>query len=105
MSIFLVKTRSAYKSEILKEMHESPSAKDVLDHLIGDNDGWVNSDYQLRKYDYCKNTVLQRINSFWVIPLYALLIAPLRWIFTGSTGMKTDSKGYAVLKYLIGDKW
>ena len=103
MSILLVKTKIPYKRVIKDELNKNPTADDVLCHLFGDGDGYINSRYTIREYESAKSNAIQRINVLWFIPIYAVFIAPVRWIITGSTGLKTESKSYKIAKWLIGN--
>jgi hypothetical protein len=103
MSVFLRKTTKPYKHLIKKELEKNPTADDVLEHLFGDRDGWVNSRYTIREYTESKANIIQRINLLWVWPCYMILIAPFKWILTGSTGVKSESKSMKVLKFLLGE--
>ena len=103
MSILFRKTTKPYKHLIRKELGKNPSANDVLDHLFGDCDGWVNSSYTIRKYEKSDSNLIQRLNRFWAYPLFLLFIFPIKWVFTGVWGCETESKTMKVLKFLMGD--
>ena len=103
MSMILVKTKRPYKHAIKSELKKNPTADDVLCHLFGDGDGYIKSRYTIREYESAKSNAIQRINVLWFIPIYAIFIAPIRWIATGSTGLKTESKAYKIARWLIGD--
>lgn len=106
--MYLKKTKRVYSHAVLKEIKEhkgieNPTVNQVLSHLFGDEDGWVASDYTVRAYEKVKTNPIQRLNTIWVYPLYALIVAPVKWIVTGDTGVKTESRFYGVLKFLLGD--
>ena len=101
--MMLHKTKKIYKSKIRKELGKNPTAEDVLTHLFGDQDGWINSNYSITEYETTKVRPIHRINAIWVYPIYFLLIAPVRWVIFGQTGVKTTSKFYSILEFLLGD--
>jgi hypothetical protein len=102
-SKLLVKTKAPYRYMVEKELSENPTANDVLDHLFGDADGWVTSDYTVSKYVESKNNPIHRINLLWVFPCYFIFIAPIRWIITGSAGVKNESRTAKILRFFIGE--
>lgn len=99
------KTVKPYKSEVMKELRErgleNATASEILDHFFGDYDGWVCSDYTIRKYEPVKETLMQRFNLLWVYPLF-LIAAPFRWLIFGRAGFKTESRTYRIIEKLIG---
>jgi len=105
--MLLRKSKKPFKSLIRKEVIESYgegfTGEQVLTHLFGDYDGWVNSDYKVYKYDKTKKTIINRINSLWVYPVYAVFIAPLKWVLTGHTGVESDTKLHSLLCWLLGE--
>jgi hypothetical protein len=102
-SKLLVKTETPYRYMIEKELGENPTANDVLEHLFGDADCWINSDYTVKQYVKSKNNPIHRINLLWVLPCYFVFIAPIRWIITGSPGVKNESRAAKVLRFFIGE--
>ena len=94
------KRRQEYymKRQILKEVGGNPTADEVLDYLLGDDNR--NSDYAVYKYEYNKRTALNRINMLWVFPLF-LCSLPLQWLFTGSTGVSRHSKIGKIVNRLV----
>lgn len=52
---------------------------------------------------YEKATLKQRLNRFWVIPLYLIVIGPLSYVVRGSWHTSENSKVGKVLKCLIGE--
>ncbi len=103
MSKLLVKTRKPYRHLILQELGDNPTAEDVLDHLFGNRDGWVNSDYTVREYVPVKSNLLQRVNVLWVYPLLLAVVCPVKWLLTGRYGFKTESSLYRGICFLLGD--
>lgn len=106
--MYLKKTKRVYSHAVLKEIKEhegieNPTVNQVLSHLLGDEDGWIASNYTVRAYEKVKTNPIQRLNAIWVYPLYALVVAPIKWIVTGSTGVETESRSYRLLKLLLGD--
>lgn len=105
--MLLKKTKKPYKSMIRKEVVDSYGEKftgeQVLSHLFGDCDGWINSDYKIYRYEKTKKTTLNRVNALWVYPFYATLIAIPKWIFTGHTGVEDNTKMHKVLCWLLGE--
>ena len=105
--MILKKTKKPFKSMVRKEIVESYGEKftgeQVLSHLFGDCDGWINSNYEIYRYEKTKKTIINRLNSVWVYPVYAAFIAPVKWIVTGSTGVESDTKMYNLLVWLLGE--
>ena len=88
------------KSDILKECGENPTGQDVLDYLIGDNEGhW--SDYVVYKYNHSKRTIFQRVNSLWVIPVFIVAVFPFQWLLYGKTGFERTGKMGKILEWLV----
>jgi len=50
-----------------------------------------------------KTTILNRLNSLWVYPLYLLTIAPVYYIIKGQTGVSRETKMGQILTYLLGE--
>lgn len=101
------KSQSVYRREVLKELKErgydNPTGEQVLDHLFRDLDNNNHSKYTVRQWKQTEVNTLQRFNALWVYPLYAVCIAPFKWLLTGDTGVKTESKAYRTLKFLLGE--
>ena len=104
MSIFDVRKNSAYRHVIEKEMKtlhgENYTKNQLLDYLFDDD---YHGGYVVipRFYQYENRTTLQRINHFWIIPLW-LSVCWIKWIFTGETGIHQESKAGKMLSKLIG---
>jgi len=61
--------------DIIKKVGVEASVDDVLDYLLGDTDGYSDSDYVLYKYTYNqKRSIFNRLNYLWVCPLFILSI-------------------------------
>ncbi|MNQ79690.1 hypothetical protein D3C85_946420 [compost metagenome] len=85
-----------------KVIAESGGKNCTVDSLL---DTLFESDVYVVKYaedPYEKRTALQRFNLMWFYPLYVVFVAPLMYIKTGHTGLKTDSKLYNLVVKLIG---
>lgn len=106
--IMKVNTNEAYRSvienELKEQIGENFTANDVLDHFFGDknNDYRCYSRYTLRRYVKPSQSAIQRINILWVWPLYAALVAPIKWVITGSTGVRSESIAGRALSWLLG---
>ncbi len=99
----LVKTKRPYKEMIRDELEKDATAEDVLVHLFGDVDGWVDSKYTVRYYEDIKTTALQRFNFIWVFPCYFILIAPFKWVVTGEARLRRESRLTRVIEFFLGD--
>lgn len=105
----------ARRNQVLSEIGEIKSLeslsdnqrKAILDHFFGcySNGYDPSSEMKIvwRDNPFVKTTVIQRLNYLWVFPLYFLLVAPVKFIFTGETGTSKDSVFGRVLKFLIGN--
>lgn len=86
------RVHSAYKFKILSEFKENKylpqTPEGMLEFLFEDN-----SEYRIYYYDdpYTKNTIGQRLNTMWMLPLW-FVCAPFLWVFTGDTGINQHSK-------------
>lgn len=70
---------------------KEPTAREVLEYLLGDTDGWCNGNFVIYKYDkQTKRTFLQRLNLLWVLPLF-VLSAPLQLLIRGEVGINRNS--------------
>ena len=108
MSMLQRKDLKPYNHKILEEIKtnrgvDNPTGEQVLEHLFGDYDGRIASEYTVREYKRVKTNAIQRFNALWVYPCYFLLIAPVRWLVVGSTGVKRESRAWKVLEFLLGD--
>ena len=81
---------------------DNPTAKEVLEYMIGDQDGWTSGEFVVYRYDdRNKRTFLQRLNTLWVYPLFILTI-PLQYLFTGSWGVNRNTKFGKLIFRLVG---
>jgi len=101
--IILAKTKKPYKSLIKAELQKGATADDVLDHLFGDRDGWINSDYTIREYEEVRTNIVQRIATPFVWLTFVIILCPAKWIVSGRYGFKTESKMYKLFKFLTGE--
>ena len=99
----LVKTKRPYKKMIRDELEKDATAEDVLIHLFGDRDGWIDSEYTVKCYEDIKTTALQRVNVIWVFPCYFMLIAPIKWVTTGEARLRRESRLARVIEFFLGD--
>lgn len=104
MGIFDVRKNSVYRHVIekeLKQLYGDDYTKNQLLNYLFDED--YHGDYVVipRFYQYEKRTTIQRINHFWVIPLW-LSVCWIKWIFTGETGIHQESKAGKILSRIIG---
>ena len=87
---------------LLNEISPDATAKEALQHILGDGDGWSGSNYVLKCYDDGDSrSALQRFNYTWVWPLF-ILCTPFQWVFTGKTGVTRGSRIGNVLNKLVG---
>lgn len=112
MKVEKAKNKMGYYSanSIINEVKESrvngdtesePTAKEVLEYLLGDRDGWSNSDFVVYKYqDRTKRNFIQRFNVIWFFPLF-WISAPFQWLFLGRIGASRNSKLGKVIDFLV----
>lgn len=80
---------------------EEPTAKEVLEYMIGDADLWLGGEYVVYKYTKdTKRSFIQRLNLFWVYPAF-FMVMPFQFLFTGSTGVNRNSKIGKIVDKLI----
>jgi len=101
-NLILAKTKKPYKSLIKAELSKDATADDVLDHLFGDQDGWVASNYTVREYEEVKTNMAQRFATPFVWIFLLCILCPLIWVFTGRYGFKTESLTYKIYKITTG---
>ena len=102
--LILAKTNRPYKALIKEELPEGATADDVLEHLFGDSDGWVNSDYTVREYAKVKTNILQRLLTPFVFIVFMVIFCPVIWLFTGRFGLKSNSLLHNLFAVLTGCK-
>tara|TARA_R110000803_G_scaffold13482_9_gene37939 strand:- start:20908 stop:21228 length:321 start_codon:yes stop_codon:yes gene_type:complete len=94
------KARYSQRREI-KALSGGDTADEVIDWLLGEEQGYSDHDYVLYKYDYNRGrTLMNRINTLWVYPVFILSI-PFQWIITGDYGLTRDSKIGKIVDRLI----
>lgn len=86
------RVHEAYRFKILSEFKENkylPQTPEGLLEFLFNED----SEYRIYYYDdpYTNNTISQRLNTMWVLPLW-FVCAPFLWVFTGNTGINQHSK-------------
>lgn len=107
MGIFTPKQHKVWEHAFKKELREfygdKYTARQVLEHIFGDQDGHF-TQYHLiyNNYDDVKTTKLQRLNLLWVWPCW-FIIGSIKWIFTGDMGVSKQSKAVEILVKLIGN--
>lgn len=92
-------------STIIKEVKgdadKEPTAREVLEFMIGDYDHWRGGDYVVYKYkSRKKRNLIQRINMLWIYPLFIVTI-PLQYLFAGDWGLNRNSKIGKIVDYLV----
>ena len=93
-------------STIIKEVKEvngtdNPTAKEVLEFMIGDSDGWRSGNYVLYKYNKTKKrNFIQRVNMLWVYPLFVVTI-PLQYLLFGEWGLNRNNKVGKIVDWLV----
>jgi len=81
----------AYKNQVLDDFEQCgfyPNTAEGLLDFIREYDDYV---IYHRKDPYDKTTVLQRLNTLWVVPTW-FVISPFLWITTGKAGFSQHSK-------------
>lgn len=81
----------------------------ILDHFLGcyDND-YRNESEMLLVWDkdpYISTSPIQRLNMFWVVPLYFVLVFPIMYVLTGCGGATSSSRLGRVLSRLLGNNY
>ncbi|EPS0409769.1 hypothetical protein ACVAPW_000914 [Shigella sonnei] len=103
--------RHQFEQELMElygaEKFDEFTKNKILGHLFGsvENDYSPESEFKIYwRYDPdVKTSPLQRINLLWVWPLYMIIVAPIKFIVTGSTGTSKDSMMGRVLSKLVGN--
>ena len=84
------KTRTAFKSKVIKHIHEEfnsdATATQVIEYLI---DG--NFDYEIREYSKSRKSASQRF-LFVFFSVIFLFIGPVQWLVNGKTGVSSNNK-------------
>lgn len=82
----------AYKYQILNDFKDNKylpkTPEGLLEFLFNDD-----SLYRIYYYNdpYTKTTLGQRLNRLWIIPCW-WIVAPFKWILTGTAGVNTHTK-------------
>lgn len=87
-------TRKAYKHQLKQDFESnqySPKTVDGLLDYLFDEDRYTGYHVYCDKENYSKSTVLQRFNRLWIIPCW-WVVAPFKWLATGSAGVSDHSK-------------
>jgi hypothetical protein len=108
MKLFKYKKSKAYKFEVKRSLDEfygeyNYNIDDVLNFLCEHGGEYPLGHYDVIKYPKVNTNIIQRLNVFWVYPIMGLLICPLKWLITGRSGFKPDSKMLKILQFLLGD--
>lgn len=91
---------------ILEEAKEycgngEPTAKEVLEFMVGDSEHLMGGDYVVYKYSKPKKrNFVQRINMLWVYPLFIITI-PLQYLFLGDWGLNRNTKVGKIVDWLV----
>ena len=103
---FKYQYKKAYRHQIEGVIKEGniQTVKQLLDLLYGDCYNDFESDYEVlfERDPYIKTTKLQRLNLFWVWPLWLVTI-PFQYIIRGEYGVKKETKLGQILTKLIGN--
>ncbi len=99
--------RSVYRHEVEKILKERGvglvKESQTLDILFGNYDNDYHTEFVVKnRYVIVKQTLLNRINSLWVYPLFILLM-PIRYLLFGQAKVNVDSTLGRVLTKLIGE--
>lgn len=81
---------------------DSITAEEAMKYILGDPDGYSDSEYVIYKYRTRKDRkLIYRLNSLWVAPLFVLSI-PFQWLFRGEVGVSRNSRIGSIVNYLVG---
>lgn len=83
----------------IKEHGKINTVEELLGYLYSDRTRYIIKDQWYKKP---RQTVMNRINSLWVYPLFALLI-PFRYVFFGDYHVSEDSLFGRIILTLVGD--
>lgn len=82
----------AYRHQILNDFEDNQyypkTPEGLLEFLYSDE-----SNYKIYHYKdiYTKSIWQNRLNRIWVVPIW-FVIAPFKWLFTGSSGVNQHTK-------------
>lgn len=88
------RVNKAYQTDLLKDFKDYPylpkTPEGLIEYLFDDD---IGSDYIVYRFkeQYDKTTLIQRLNRIWVTPIW-FVIAPFKWLFTGSSGVNQHTK-------------
>ena len=82
-----------------KDCGGEPTQRRLLEFMLGD--GMYAGEYIVYKYEKSKKNLWQRINCFWVYPLF-ILSMPFQFLFYGQIGANRKSRVGKVLNFLVG---
>lgn len=94
----------AYQTDLLKDFKDNPylpkTPEGLIQFLFDDE---IESDYVVYRYkeQYDKTTLSQRLNRIWVLPIW-FVVAPFKWLLTGSSGVNQHSKYGVWLSRITG---
>ena len=98
------KKRSLYRNEVkaILDDHKCETINDALDIIFGgyDNDYWTDL-VVYRRCESSKTTILNRINTLWVYPLFIVCI-PFRYVLFENVGFNRDTKFGKFVLDLVG---
>lgn len=89
-------TRKAFKHELKKDFEEDkylPKTVDgLLEYLFDQDVRYKGYHVYLDKEAYsARSNTTQRLNRLWVVPIW-FVIAPFKWLATGSAGVNQHTK-------------
>lgn len=98
--------RRLYRHEIEKVINENEveSTSEMLDLLFGTHEDEYESEYimESRWSEHANRSLFNRINLFWVVPLFTMLI-PIRYLMFGNHHVSKHSKLGEILTKIIGE--
>lgn len=86
------RVNETYRHQVLNAFNENKylpkTPEGLLDFLFAEDSEYLVYHY---KEQYDKTTFVQRFNRLWVIPCW-WVVAPFKWIITGSAGVNDHTK-------------
>jgi len=80
---------------------ENPTAEQVLEFMIVDENSWSGGDYVVYKYESrSKRSFLNRLNLCWVYPLILISI-PFQYLLFGSVGVNRNTRLGSIVDKLV----
>lgn len=93
--------RSIIEETKIDKQIENPTAQDVLEYMLGDQESWAGGEYIVYKYSEIKKRhFIQRFNMIWVYPLFIITI-PFQYLLFGELGLNRNSKIGKVVDWLV----